>query len=801
MGKNRLTLRFSDPLLEQEFQTLYYQQSVRQLRIVYYILILFYSLFAFFDFIQTSDINYLVHSIRFLLVIPTFILIIILTNVKWFANISQYAIALSHIMAGAGIIIMIIKAPENTICYNGLILICITGYFAIRLQFIFAVVVGWFTLLLLFIGLLLFSSIPQEVFISLVTFYVGVNAVGSIGSYFYEKYERKRFQQHKQIIQHQQKLKTANAQLKQAKSVAELANKTKGTFLANMSHDIRTPLNSIIGFSYLGMDLNIDKQAHSYFESINISSKSLLGLLNDILDYSKIEANKIELTSSPFDIIQTLYDIINMTKVQLQNKPVRLQADIDTHLPRIIIADKLRISQIIINLLNNAVKFTYKGKITIHLSWTNDPEHNTQRNTQSGSFVKHILLNLTISDTGIGMDEEQLAHLYSAFTQGDASITKKYGGTGLGMSIVKRLLDLIGGSIQVASTLGEGTTFTCTIPCQWAPERSHDETDDIPASESTRIFIASHDAQSIKMLNRNLSIMGYTASEVPPDLNNDLMEITSERLADIISSEGSSDLHETATLQVIIIDENLIQGMQPAAVLRLLEKLRYHHLHPLFMVSAEQRTLLTNTQHSIPLQYILVKPVLYHTLYTAFYSLYRESEPSGMVHVNDIYGDRAKPAGKTDTDNMVDNVLNHSSVLLVEDQPLNQMLAKILLERMGIHVTVASSGEEAISMVQNQLRQDVSGRTTISRFDCILMDIQLPGINGFEATRKIVTLIGSSGHDDTGVYDKPVPIIGMSAYARTEEKQHGFEAGMSGYITKPIDPVVLKETLYKTLKH
>lgn len=708
-------------------------------------------------------------------------------------------------MAGAGIIIMIIKAPENTICYNGLILICITGYFVIRLQFIFAIVVGWFTLLLLIIGLLLFSPIPQEVFISLVTFYVGVNTVGSIGSYFYEKYERKRFQQHKQIIQNQQNLKITNMQLKQAKAAAELANKAKGVSLANMSHDIRTPLNSIIGFSYLGMDLNIDKQAHSYFENINISSKSLLGLLNDILDYSKIEANKIELSSSPFDIIQTIYDIINMAKVQLQNKPVKLQADIDTHLPRMIIADKLRISQIIINLVNNAVKFTYKGKIIIHLSCTDDPEHNTlqtgDKHTQSASQTKRILLNLIISDTGIGMNEEQLTHLYSAFTQGDTSITKKYGGTGLGMSIVKGLLDLIGGSIQVASTLGEGTTFTCIIPCRWAPERSHGETESIPSSESTQIFIASHDTQSIKMLNRNLSIMGYTALEVPSDLNNDLMGITSERLAGVISSEGwSSDLHESAALTMIIIDGNLIQGMQPSPVLQLIKHLRHHHLYPLFMVTAKQRTLLTRTHHSIPRQYILVKPVLYHNLYTAFCNLYSKTEPSNMARGNTEDGGGARPETRTDIDNAVRGVLNHSEVLIVEDQPLNQVLAKILLEKMGMHVTMASSGEEAVSIVQNQLKQDVSGSNMISRFDCILMDIQLPDMDGFEATREILTLIRSSDHDGNGLYDMPIPIIGMSAYARTEEKQHGFGAGMSDYITKPIDPVELKETLYKALK-
>lgn len=587
-----LTLKFEEAWQEQSFQREYYFHSVRHLRIAYGMFFFLYGIFGVLDLhiIPIHASTFFV--IRFLIVLPLFLVILLLTGTSWFAFRSQRLIALSYLVAGAGMIFITLKAPENVLYFNGMMLIFSAGYFLIRLQFRYASLVGWS----LFFGFILFglgcSTMNHMWVATLSIFFACANIIGSFGSYYNEKRERKLFLQQQQII-------TINTELSRARDAAIEANRAKGTFLANMSHDIRTPLNAIIGFSELGMHTEEPEKGTEYFQDINASSKLLLGLLDDILEYSRIEAHKIELESSVFDLKKLLDTIGASSTILLADRKVDLSFQIDQTVPRFIIGDRLRIMQILSNIIGNAVKFTSSGSITVTVT------------LEEGDEVGSPRLKLNVTDSGIGMDESQLSRLFLPFEQGGARITHSFGGSGLGMSIVKGLVDTMGGSIRADSRIGQGTTIEILLPIG------------IPDIEHT----------------------------------------VGEQQSSIKASLGAS-------------------------------------------------------------------------------------------------------------------------VLVVEDQMINQKVITAQLESLGCTVTCASGAEEALELVH---------RGTGS-FDLVLMDIQMPQVNGYEAT---VILL-----EQYRVLGKAVPpVIGLSAFASAQDKTRGFSCGMSGYLTKPVDLKELSDELSKHLTH
>lgn len=583
------TLKFDDSSQEASFQKDYYYHSVRHLRIAYMMFFILYGSFGLLDLHIIPEHIQSFFIIRYLIVLPLFLIILLLTGTSWFAFRSQRVISLSYLVAGAGMIFITLKAPQNVLYFNGMMLIYSAGYFLIRLQFRYATIVGW----VLFFGYILFalgySSMEHMWVATLSIFFFSANIIGSFGSYYNEKRERKMFTQQQQII-------SINAELSRARDEAVEANRAKGTFLANMSHDIRTPLNAIIGFSELGIDGKSQQNSTEYFRDINASSKLLLGLLDDILEYSRIVVHRIELEESHFDLLQ-LVDTIKASSVMLVgDKEVELSFEVDRSVPGSVIADRLRIMQILSNIIGNAVKFTPTGSIRVELSCTHE-EGDSQ------------LLRIAVTDTGIGMDERQLEGLFTPFEQGGTRITHTYGGSGLGMSIVKGLTDAMGGTIKAVSSLGQGTAIEVLLPVR-------------------------------------------------------------------IPDQGWS-------------------------------------------IAEEQESLAPSLA---------------------------------------------------------------ASVLVVEDQKINQKVITAQLKNLGCTVRCVSGAMEALEELKEKSET----------FDVILMDIQMPQIDGLEATKLILEHFLRIGKN------APV-VIGLSAYANEQDKQRGLQSGMSGYLTKPIERRELRKELLRHL--
>lgn len=717
-----LDQRFDDPASEERFQRHHFHQSLVQLRIAFFLFIILYGSFAVLDRLLIDISLPLFLIIRFFLVIPILLLVIILTFWKDFWRWYQLILSISFYVSGLGIVLMIIAVPENIYYFSGLLLIFFAGYFLIRLRTIYALFTGCVLLATMFILSCCFAEISLHDIIAFHAFYLAANITGGFGSYYIERNERL-------VFRHQELLRKNQRDLEQAKDRAERANTAKSDFLARMSHDIRTPMNSIIGFSHLGMEAQETDLMRTYFKHIHSSSRILLELLNDILDYSRIEARKIELSPTHFSIIELFHETVSLFEMGLDERPVRISLSVSESMPELILGDRLRISQVLNNLLSNSVKFTEQGSIDIALSFTRDPE----------------ALSFTISDTGIGMSEETQKKLFSSFFQADPSVAESFGGSGLGMSIVRGLLDIMGGKIEVHSELQRGTDISCRIPCKaikdGGPAASYAQ------AAETDIFIYSDERSFIGNIQDLAGDLGFFTHQLDPSLV--LNRLTEDELLGSIDSPGTAG---PCRERIILVDGAFCKDEDMMRLSH--ESLRFRHAHLLLAVNRDQRDALRAGANPIPFQNILIRPVYRHNLQESIRALAAVPVESSM------------------------SSFKHMKILMVEDQHLNQIVARSILKSMGLSADMASSAEEAIVRITEQG----------SRPDCILMDVRLPKMNGYEATRLIKNHYSEHG--------RPSPfIIGMSAYAHQDQIDEGYASGMDLYITKPIDPAELKRAL------
>ena len=463
MKLNLLTLSFLDGS-ERRFRAKYFSDSLIQFRIAFFLVTFLYGIFGYLDYLVANEYKELFHLIRFGFVVPLLLLVLIFSFSRYFERVWQELLFICTLAGGSGIAVMTILAPENSIYYAGLMLIFSASYFFIKLRFFMATLAGWLLLLFFNIGVVFFSDVPYETIISYNFFFISANLIGMFGAYYMEYFTRKDFYLNQLLDKRNAEIEDANKELEKkvaerteellmAKDKAEENDRLKSAFLANMSHEIRTPLNSIIGFSDLLTDQFYTHEQHAEFAAyIKDNGNNLLSVISDIMDFSKIEAGQIHIREYEFSIHKLLTDIYHEFQFKTKEKGVELRLALPENKKEVRVkSDGDRLRQIIVNLLVNAIKFTENGYIEIGAKEIADK------------------VEFHISDTGIGISSVNHQHVFERFWQVDSSKTRKYGGNGLGLTISKSLVELLGGTIWMESEEGKGSTFYFAIPKQKNP--------------------------------------------------------------------------------------------------------------------------------------------------------------------------------------------------------------------------------------------------------------------------------------------------------------------------------------------
>jgi two-component system sensor histidine kinase/response regulator len=527
----------------------------------------------------------------------------------------------------------------------------------------------------------------------------------------------------------------ANETSWRALQIAQDSNRTKSDFLANMSHEIRTPMNAILGMTYLARRANPSPKQLDYLIKIGNAAESLLGIMNDILDFSKIEAGKLELEVISFSLKGVLRNLLDVVGQKAHDKGVALVRAVADDVPANLVGDPLRLGQILINLVNNAIKFTDFGEIKIRVA----AEEITANN---------LRLNISVSDTGIGMSEEQVANLFQSFHQGDTSFTRKYGGTGLGLAICKQLCELMHGEITVQSELGKGSTFHFTARFGIATDTALS-----PPSRSDSlqksILIVDDSENTRHSLIAMLDASGYEARAVSSG------EEALSALAHASQAGRPTDL--------VVMDWRLpgINGIETSR--RIKANPTFSLIPEILMVSAFEREEVLAGHPDVVFDGFLTKPVskknLLHAIAAALGSNVEQAEPMPAT----------EPATTAPPE------LSGRRVLLVEDNEVNRFLATELLTDLGIHVSIALNGRECVD------------RVNAEPFDLVLMDIQMPVMDGLAATKLL--------RADSRFQN--LPIIAMTAHAMSGDRERSLSTGMNDHLTKPINPQALAETLVR----
>jgi PAS domain S-box-containing protein len=541
--------------------------------------------------------------------------------------------------------------------------------------------------------------------------FVGADGRKHVGSIFIDVTERQRLEE---------ELLRTNAQLLAEKKAAEAASKAKSEFLSVMSHEIRTPLNGAIGMTGLLLNTELTEEQLDYARIMETSSEALLGLINNILDFSKMEAGKLELENKPFDLAGVIEDCLDLMSVKAREKGLELALWYPPGVPRRFVGDAGRLRQVLTNLLANAVKFTLSGYVLVEVEM---PE----------PLAGESRVRILIHDTGIGITRESLSRVITSFGQADSSIARRFGGSGLGLFIVKQIVELMGGKLSIHSTEGEGSSFRFEIPMERGPFRSLPPLDD-GQLESLSVLISGNQPAARFLVAEWCRAWGMNVKQCGLG---DLSQRAAAGAFNLVIAAGS--LHSLSRISSEFEER---------------------------AVAASPKLVLLSSDAADETRHLVADLVVFNPL----------REKDFRASLCDLFQGVRRPVNRLPAISSAAPARTGVKVLLAEDNPINLKLASLLLTRLGCEVETANNGEEALEKAS---RHD---------YELVFMDCIMPGMDGFDATAAIRNLTNKAGQ---------VPIVALTASATEEDRKHCFAVGMNDFLTKPINSKQLAQCLAK----
>lgn len=541
--------------------------------------------------------------------------------------------------------------------------------------------------------------------------------------------------------------RTADA-LIQARKAAEAAQAAKGEFLAVMSHEIRTPMNTVLGMTRLALQAERDPKQRNYLDKISASAQTLTSILNDILDYSKIEAGKLELEESEFGLEAVLESVSAVTAMKAEEKGIEIIYAVASNVPSRLVGDSLRLGQVLINLVNNAVKFTHQGEIVVSVD------------ASPASSSDAMQLQIAVQDTGIGLDEDQMAGLFQAFSQAEKHVSRQYGGTGLGLAICKRLVEGMGGQIRVSSTLGKGSTFYFTAEFR-LPRRAATNDRVLRSAElqGRPVLIVDDNAsarETLAMMVRDFGMEGHAVGSGKAAL---------EAL--------KQACEKGRPFEIVLMDWRMpgMDGLETAS--RIKTDARLHSTPAVLMVTAYGREEVLRRAEQLGLHGVLVKPVTVSVMFNTIIGILHDEAGAVSVPIGEDIG-RNAPSHEQEE---IVAALAGRRILVVDDNALNREVVGDFLLLAGMRVDMAVNGRDALAKLE------------IGSYDAVLMDVHMPEMDGLTAARRIRARERWAS----------LPLIALTAQALTKDREASLAAGMNAHLTKPIDEMALYRTLMELL--
>ncbi|TAK59625.1 response regulator [Methylobacter sp.] len=542
----------------------------------------------------------------------------------------------------------------------------------------------------------------------------------------------------------EQKVINRTFELAEARDHAVAADKSKSEFLSMMSHEIRTPMNAIIGMTRLALQTDLTPKQQDYLAKVQVSSRALLGIINDILDFSKIEAGKLELETIPFHLNDVLNDLAILTADRAEEKDLHIHFITADDVPLNLVGDPLRLGQVLLNLVGNAIKFSSHGDIFIRVAVAEDCEPRADQ----------IMLEFSVKDTGIGLTPEQMDGLFQSFNQADKSTTRKYGGTGLGLAICKRMVNMMNGVIHVSSKVGKGSTFTFSANFGKLQETYRKRAAPRDAFRDVKALVVDGNKASRDILCLYLETFFFQVTSVS----------TGEQAIQLLENASTENPY-----QLVLMDWNLPKMDGITVARRIKNNLKIAHVPYIIMITVHNREDIAQRITDLNLNGYLIKPVHPSALFNAIV---------GAFNQNHVDEDSVLQTCQLRRRNEKQHEIKSARLLLVEDNLINQQVAKETLEQEGFNIVIAMNGQDAVQKIRE------------SYFDAVLMDLQMPIMDGYEATRIIRS---ESQFDD-------LPIIAMTAHAMNDVRESCLYVGMNGFVTKPIDVDELLASLTSFIK-